>query len=492
MNLVPTVLRLGLGMSVIVAAGLPLTWWLLPKRQGKGFIFEVAALSFGIGIGLTTLAMLFVSLGGGALSLPNILVSCFIVVCALTALLIGLVKRDPASAVRSGHSNSNRATVSSSKRGLSRWEIMLLLVIAFEIFFVFSEALAYPMQGHDPLSHWALKAKAFFIQGQLTFDGYSAHNYYPLLLPLSETWIYLGLGQLDDGVVKILFPLCFVALLITFYFGQRRARLSRTHSLLFTAILITSGGQLVYQFTNAYPDAPLAFFYTAATLFLYLWIVSPQTDAYLVLSGLFAGIAVWTKFEGVVLVVINSVALVAYCFSAWRNKQAPQLRMLVIHFSLIALFIVPWQIVRSDPTGATEHLGNLRLEALAIIPGQIIGAFFEYRRWGMLWVVAAPVITALAFRRSVSPPIVYVLAIVVLNLASLVAIYLFTSYQDVARQIQDTIHRMLLHFSPIVVFLMSLQVREIIRQHTTDAPRLAESATRQPPVSSVDSSMESV
>jgi len=190
--------------------------------------------------------------------------------------------------------------------------------------------------------------------------------------------------------------------------------------------------------------------------------------------------------------VINSVALVAYCFSAWRNKQAPKLRMLVIHFSLIASFIVPWQIVRPGPMGAAEHLGNLRLESLAIIPGQIIGAFFEYRRWGMLWVVAAPVITALAFRRSVSPPIVYVLAIVVLNLASLVVIYLFTSYQDVARQIQDTIHRMLLHFSPVVVFLMSLQIREIIRQHTTDAPRLAESMTRQPLVPSVDSSMESV
>ena len=92
MNLVPTGLRLGMGLSVIVAAGLPLTWWLLPKRQGKGFIFEAAALSFGIGIGLTTLAMLFVSLGGGTLSLPNILVACFIVVGALTALLAALVR----------------------------------------------------------------------------------------------------------------------------------------------------------------------------------------------------------------------------------------------------------------------------------------------------------------------------------------------------------------------------------------------------------------
>ena len=301
-----------------------------------------------------------------------------------------------------------------------------------------------------------------------------------------------GLGRVDDGLVKILFPLCFVALMITLYFGQRRAGLSRTHSLFFTAILITSGGQLLYQFTNAYADAPLAFFYTAATLFLYLWVVAPQTSAYLILSGLFAGIAVWTKFEGVVLVMINSVVLVAYCFSAWRNKRAPKLRMLIIHFSLIVLFIVPWQIVRPDPAGAAEHLGNLRLESLGIILSQIIGAFFDYRRWGMLWVVAAPVITALAFRRSVSPPIVYVLAIVVLNLISLFAIYLFTSYQDVARQIQDTINRLLLHFSPIVVFLMSLQIKEIIHQRMANASRLAESVTRQPLVPSVDSSTESV
>lgn len=458
-----TALRLCLSLAAIFIIGLPITWLLLAKRQNKIPILEAAALSFGIGTGLLTLGMLFVAMANRPLSPSNILISYLILILILTGYLAGARKRFAANPFHPRKVVVNNSATSMISRSLSLLEIFLLTIIVFEVLFVFSEALLYPMSAHDPLSHWGLKAKAFFLQRQITFRGFTAHNYYPLQVPLSETWIYLGLGSVNDGLVKILFPLFLVSLVILFYYFQRRMLFSRTHALLFTAFLITCGGQLIHFSTIAYADVPLTFFYTVATLSLYFWMVSPQDGRYLILSGLFSGIATWTKLEGAVLVGINSIVLAIYIFVNWRNKRVRKVAPLVAYFSPIILFFVPWFIFRQvhGVTASNEHLGELRIELFPLVITQLVHALLEYKKWGILWLLAL-VTGGLTLKKNLSPPTIYLFMIVVLNVASLIGTYVVTSSQNPASHMQASVQRLLLHFVPSVVFLMSIQADEVV------------------------------
>ena len=106
---------------------------------------------------------------------------------------------------------------------------IIIILIAVNCLAVLFFALLFPIRFWDAISCWSLKAKAFFIDKNIfTFyldhDYGFAHNSYPVYLPLIQTWIYIWLGNVNENLVKIIFPIFYLSsIFLVFNFFKRNS-----------------------------------------------------------------------------------------------------------------------------------------------------------------------------------------------------------------------------------------------------------------------------
>jgi hypothetical protein len=107
---------------------------------------------------------------------------------------------------------------------------ILLFFTTFNFLVVLFFALLFPIRFWDAISCWSLKGRAFFIDKSI-IPFYISHQYqfshlsYPLYLPLTQTWIYLWLGRINENLVKIIFPIFYLSVLFIFYYLFRNTGL---------------------------------------------------------------------------------------------------------------------------------------------------------------------------------------------------------------------------------------------------------------------------
>ncbi|MCD4669755.1 MAG: hypothetical protein K8S14_04860, partial [Actinomycetia bacterium] len=122
----------------------------------------------------------------------------------------------PADENRSGESRTGRIL----------FIIFTALIIINFLIVVFLTVL-FPIRFWDAISCWSFKGKAFFIDGIIN-NFYTAHDYgfshlsYPLYLPLMQTWILSWMGEVNENLLKIIFPLFYSSLLFTLYYLFRQ------------------------------------------------------------------------------------------------------------------------------------------------------------------------------------------------------------------------------------------------------------------------------
>ncbi len=201
-------------------------------------------------------------------------------------------------------------------RSPARWSLMtwvgaigcLLLVLSLANFLE-DWTLAFftsPDGGWDAWSIWNLHAR-FIDSGATWRAGFTStivwwsHADYPLLLPafIAQVWSFLSSqSQLVPALVELCFLVCMLGFLVSAV-NMVRGWISAVFAGLF--ILPVLHSSLDFQ---QYADMPLAFFFLAANLFLWL-ADGPQKNqkGWLVLAGFMAGAAVWTKNEGWTLLV---------------------------------------------------------------------------------------------------------------------------------------------------------------------------------------------
>jgi len=163
--------------------------------------------------------------------------------------------------------------------------------------------------GWDGLFNFELKARLAFLNGgvlplELLSDPSRTWTLqsYPLLLPLTESWLYTWLGRADQYLVKLLFPLFFAAALCLFHavnqvFGLRHWQKLVPLVLVFTvpSLLLGDGSA-----SSGYADFPLAVFYLASVIYLSeFW--RNGDGSTLRLAGAIAACGCWLKQEGALL-----------------------------------------------------------------------------------------------------------------------------------------------------------------------------------------------
>jgi hypothetical protein len=273
------------------------------------FVFRIC-LATGIGIGLSSCTYFLWLFFGGA---PGKLYHACELAGFAVAGLFGLVLAR-ASATSPGKPKSQPHT-------MGFWQMLLLLAfaaaLALSVFAAISSYLKNPLGDWDAWAIWNQRARFLFLAGDQWRQAFSPvfpHYDYPLLIPCSNArlWSYLGAEhRWVPWFLGSLFTFATVGMLVT---GVGRLR-SKCQGLLAGLILLGMVSFLQLG-TSQFADVPLAFFFLSAILLSVIYDASEKPQrGFLALSGMAAGMAAWTKNEGLLLI---PVLLIARCAVAWR------------------------------------------------------------------------------------------------------------------------------------------------------------------------------
>jgi len=249
-----------------------------------------AAAALPIGCVAVTLEMLIFSVSGIRWSLAALLAP-WVVVAALIAW------RRPTWVRRLAHWRF-------SWPRLDRYEVAAMAGIVGSVAIVAGASpLALPQS--DGFSMYYFKANAFFTDGSvIPFYRHAADLLFsfpahPPLIPLSVTWLYLFIGQVQERSTLLLWPALYASLLGALYF-LARTRIGRKPALCYVlAAGFVASGLLGESTGSGYTDMPLAVFVLLGAGCLWLWADSGRGTWVLpIVGGVSLGAAVLTKEEG--------------------------------------------------------------------------------------------------------------------------------------------------------------------------------------------------
>lgn len=440
---------LGIGYSILK---------LLFRRDWPFFFGEALALSYGIGIAAASIQMALVSLFGMSFSALSVVLWFLPVILASVLLNFKNAK------------NFGFNKTSIKLKDLSLLEKFFVGAISFEVLYAFFRTFIKPMESYDSIAIYAFKSKIFYLSKMIppdffkSFANFVPHIEYPLLIPLAEAQFYTFLGSLNDLLVKIIFPLYYVALLTISYSISRRF-LNRKAALLFTFLLATIP-QVTDFATNGYADIPFAFYCSVSFFYLYLWL-KDKKKAILALSFIFSVFAIWTKTEGLLFAVINA-AVIIICMAKERD-----VRLIGVIYALMSLLAVIVYVlilqsaglaVNSDFTGTQVSMASKIITGFNRIPAILYEyqiQFFGPKKWNIVWVLFIMGLV-LRFKKIFLKEIFPVTLVIFLIFSGYSIVYMLSSApQGFGWHLSTSGSRLFLHFVPIVVLWLALMFKEL-------------------------------
>ena len=453
---------------VCLASGLALVSTAWPRRGGTTPDWILRA-SLAIGYGLGVFSLVFVL--ARTFGLSNLIVVDLVVVSLLV--LTSLLLRNRGATPHPDAPNTETLE-------LPKW-LDLILTSAFgvslcvAVYSAFMRTLAHPHgEGWDAFSIWNLHARFLFLSGPRWRDGFSAvipwsHPDYPLLLPgaIAHFWSYLGRDEtMVPGAIGVLFTFCTVGLL----FSALSILRGRTIAMLGGLALLTTPF-FIELGTSQYADVPLSFFILATITLLCLHDNrAAESDAscspgLIVLAGLGAGFAAWTKNEGLLfLCAILAVRFLEFVRARSHRSRALAFVILLAAvapvFLLIAWFkhsVAPPGDLFSDPATAMHKiLDPARYWAVLKWYGK---DFLRFGHWllipGTLLLPSVYLVTGFRQSRTSQPCVQSSVFALVMTLAGYFLIYLITPY-DLYWHLRFSLARLFMQLWPSAVFLFFL------------------------------------
>lgn len=433
--------RLGMGLAGITLVGYLLVSWLAP-----GFTrLERAAAGFGLGALLATLWML-------ALSSLGLRFSLSLVLAPPLALVGGLWLGKHWSGTKQQEPPGSTRGQSSPPPPFGFWDWVFVGLLAVLFLFALPRAVMYPMWSWDALSTWGFKAKVFYLRGEIDLSGFQAHNYYPNLVPLLVGYLYLWLGQVNDHLVKIVFPLWGAALLMMLYGLLRRLDLPRTPALGATAFFALNGITFITHLHIAYADLALTYFTLGTAGLIYLWLAGAAPPRTLPLAALFCAGLTWSKFEGVPLT--GTILLAAGLTLLWLRPPHLARRLASLAWPLVGglLGYLPWRLYALShgiETGSDHILGFYPQQLFQALPALGI-ALINPTLFGILWPATALALIC-SGKNLVTTPLLFLALFLGGNLLAILLAYAVapTSPFEFHLYLRATLDRLLLHLGPV-------------------------------------------
>jgi hypothetical protein len=431
----------------------------LIDRENKIGIMEGLGLSYGLGLGIISVIMTYLSLAGISFNTFNILAS-FILILVLGVIFNKIFAKP----------EKTRLKFKFECVKMSQLEIFLFGAILFEVFFVFFISLIKPLESWDAVWHWGAKAKTIYFLKSLPLDLFSrpciegmvVTGDYPWLWPFSQDYVYNFIGFFDDFASKLLGPFFFTSCLVVFYSILKRINLKRLHALIFTFFLASIPHFNNFA-SNGYADLILGYYYCAGFLYLYLWFRN-NDRLYLFLSIIFTAMACYVKCEALLLTLMSILTFLSFVLCSKSGNRSNVLKVFIFYIFMLTLLSLPMFLLKyftsaniTNQAISIKQFYNFRLKDLCrILP--IVYAYqkqlFGVKYWnltGVLFLISA----FLACKRGVLFNKEFRPLTIVIGFIFLAHISFFMISKDV-RQYLTPLSRMLLHFLPLVIFFIAV------------------------------------
>jgi hypothetical protein len=321
----------------------------------------------------------------------------------------------------------------------------------------------------DSFAIWMFKAKIVALQPlnpvptslKLPSLSYS-HQDYPLLFPFLVAGLYGLLGHINDELAKILLLPMYCSLLAIIYSTARRLH-SRSTAIAISAIFASSPA-LTGNAGVLVAETPLLLMWAATVAMLLRWIENHRRSD-LLLAGIFAAFAAFTKNEGLALLpVIGAIALGV----AIARRSFDRLKDWMIAATTSVALLAPWLVYRlflprthEDYGTRLTHPSTLLsdLPRLTYIIPQFFGRMFDASRVGMVWYLLI-LCALLDFRGFIRPSVLALWILLLVQLALYTATFVVTPW-EVRELLPMIAPKLLTQATPIATLLIALHLRPI-------------------------------
>jgi hypothetical protein len=470
--------RVAAAMAVPTLAG----WWLLDGCFAARALFgrvERLALAFVLGTGALTLAMLLLSFAGVRFD-TRVLSAVLLVPAGALALVRGrrVAAPPPAAAPAAPSSPPLR--------------IVLLAALALSLLATATRTMLVEIDHWDAWAMWAYKAKIFFVHRIVPLDLFPefertfGHWDYPQHVPLLETWILLFLGEWNDQLPRVLFPLFHAALCVHAFAFLRRT--VAVEPALLGALLFAALPGLQTWVIGTMVEPMMICCFVASLGMLLRW-MHERDGRLLVLAGILSGLGGWTKNDGLALFLSLAVTLGVWLVIEMRSEPRRAAAIFTAFVLPGALVVAPWSlftriagiendvVTASNVTWATTW-GHV--QRFGELPGVFLHHFADVGHWNVLWPLFA-VVLVLNVRTATRSPLRYLLLPIAVQIAVYVALYVIWPHES-EEYLYDTLQRLLLGpASTAALFVVLAAFAPTPADRTTSSRRTGTSPPSPPP-----------
>ncbi|NUM25077.1 MAG: glycosyltransferase family 39 protein [Candidatus Buchananbacteria bacterium] len=240
----------------------------------------------------------------------------------------------------------NQINIIRSFSGIEKTVLLLLvLTLLLRVGASVWQTALIPTYDFDAWNNWNLRAKVIYTESVIPLDPANPFylgggiKSYPLNDALLKVWLAKAAGNFDEGVINSVSVIYYCLLLAIFYVAlgsvvPRLVRLVATYAL--------SGVPLLYFHSQvAYADLYYSIFLFVSLLSLF-YFLSNNGLSFFYLSGIMAAFAIWTKNEGLTILL---PVLLLISMGLWFSKKV-KTKDFLLHWFFAALTIFPWLAFR--------------------------------------------------------------------------------------------------------------------------------------------------
>ena len=394
-----------------------------------------------------------------------------VIVVALVGIMLYRVKTRRVSPDTTGETSPVRATWADRLLSISFFIAFLSAVGAF--IFV---ALKKPHGEWDAWASWNMRARFLYRGGERWSAVFSKYLWYsgadyPLLLPASVAGGWTLAGS-DTPAVPALISLLFTFATVGVVASSIAAIKGTKQGYLAGLALIVAPSFILHG-ASQYADIPLGFFFVATFALLHIQDGKEGGDRLLLLAGVMAGLAAWTKNEGLLFIIAVVIARLVVSIPArgLRRyfKESFTLAKGFAPFVLIVLFLKlalaePNPLLASQQTQTTfEKLTDLsRHQTIYMAFAENIKDFGGADKVASTWIILIAFLALVGVKvaRMELPSIAATALTLLLVVAGYWVVYLTTPF-ELGWHLGTTLGRLLLQLWPSFVFMLFLIARPL-------------------------------
>jgi len=199
-----------------------------------------------------------------------------------------------------------------------------------------------PPVSRDALTHHLAVPQLYIHNGGMVELPTIGFSYFPMNLDL----LYLIPLYFGNDILPKFIHLAFGLLTAIFIFRYLKKRLNANYGLL-GALVFLSIPVVVKLSITVYVDLGLVFFTTVALIYLFKWHQAPYSKKHLMISAVFCGLALGTKYNGLVTLALLTLFVPFICLKSKPASGVSQLKAtgsMVAYFVVALLIFSPWMI----------------------------------------------------------------------------------------------------------------------------------------------------